>query len=77
MSDCILIRMDARVSRRELGLLLAGAAALGAQNPGSPNPEGGGANGADAVAQYRHDAAEELAHFKLPFFTEPAFEFRP
>ncbi|HZU24911.1 MAG TPA: hypothetical protein VFA04_05285 [Bryobacteraceae bacterium] len=70
--------MKSTLTRREAGLLLMTASAVSAQNPQTPHPgPGADEDPAAAVEQRRRESAEQLAKFKLPFATEPAFEFRP
>jgi hypothetical protein len=63
--------MKPTLTRREAGLFVMAASALRAQNAEQP------ADPVAAVAEGRRHQAEQLAKFKLPLTTEPAFEFRP
>jgi hypothetical protein len=67
--------MHARLTRRQLGIVVAGSAALMGQTPPPPLP----ANPEEEILAIRTQLranSEALAKFDLPIATEPAAHFK-
>jgi hypothetical protein len=72
--DGILCSMSAKITRRQIGLLMAAASAAQSQTTAPQQPPGTEAD-VEAIRQRRRDAAAQLAKVKLPPGSDPAFVF--